>query len=73
MKEYIIQVDEDKKDIMGGMPLIGKPTELVRCNDCVFGKREKDPGTGHERIYCYHHKERRAIDWYCASGSNIGA
>ena len=35
-REYIIKVDEDKKDIMGDCPLVEKPKELVRCKDCKY-------------------------------------
>ena len=42
MKEYIIKVDEDKKDIMGNMPLIDKPQELVRCKDCKHRPKKPD-------------------------------
>ena len=55
MKEYIIKVDEDKKDIMGNMPLIDKPQELVRCKDCKF------------REECME-KEMYDPEWYCADG-----
>ena len=34
IREYIIKVDEEKKDIMGDCPLEEKPKELVRCKDC---------------------------------------
>ena len=55
MKEYIIKVDEDKKDIMGNMPLIEKPQELVRCKDCKF------------REECME-KAMYDPEWYCADG-----
>ena len=41
MKEYIIKVDEEKKDIMGGMPLMDKPQELVRCKDCIYYEQKE--------------------------------
>ena len=61
MKEYIIKVDEDKKDIMGNCPLVEKPQELVRCKDCKkyntdeceIDKLEYSPAYG---------------DWFCADG-----
>ena len=34
IREHIIKTDDDKKDIMGNMPLLEKPKELVRCKDC---------------------------------------
>ena len=52
----------------------GKITPLpvvVRCKDCVFGKREKNDSTGMTWIYCGHHRENRPEDWFCASGSRI--
>lgn len=44
---------------------------VVRCKDCVFGKREKNDSTGMTWIYCGHHRENRPEDWFCASGSRI--
>ena len=55
MKEYIIKIDEDKKDIMGNCPLVEKPQELVRCKDC----RHFD--------YCFTRPIDRD-DWFCADG-----
>ena len=49
----------------------GKITPLpvvVRCKDCVFGKREKNDSTGMTWIYCGHHRENRPEDWFCADG-----
>ena len=34
VREYIIKVDDEKKDVMGGMPLMGEPKELIRCKNC---------------------------------------
>lgn len=48
VKEYIIKVDESKKDIMGGMPLEEPPKELVRCKDCKHG----DPVCGGKLYTC---------------------
>ena len=64
MKEYIIKVDVDKKGIMGGVPLVEKAEELVRCKDCKMGKPLTLPdGTNviECRGYLCH-----APDWYCA-------
>ena len=52
----------------------GKITPLpvvVRCKDCVFGKREKNDSTGMTWIYCGHHRENRPEEWFCSSGSRI--
>lgn len=64
-REYIIKVDEDKKDIMGDCPLVEKPKELVRCDDCGYSFCE---GFVHERLYCEKHPELGEIkgDWFCA-------
>ena len=63
MKEYIIKIDEDKKDIMGNCPLVEKPQELVRCKDCKWF---------HHNSTCYNEKVRfgcyRKPDWFCADG-----
>lgn len=40
--EYIIKVDDEKRDIMGGMPLEEQPKELVRCKDCYYFIPPKD-------------------------------
>ena len=58
MKEYIIKVDEDKKDIMGNCPLVEKPQELVRCRDC---KRHLENNC-EVLIGVYY------PDWFCADG-----
>lgn len=61
MKEYIISVDESKKDIMGGMPLTNKPQEFVRCKDCKYLDSEWD--------YCPKlDKDDVEPDWFCADG-----
>ena len=64
-REYIIKVDEDKKDIMGDCPLVEKPKELVRCKDCKYGE---DWGAliacGKARGFGLTHDK----DWFCADG-----
>ena len=64
MKEYIIKIDEDKKDIMGNCSLVEKPQELVRCKDCKYW---------HETIYdtpkwmpCM--SVQTSGNWFCADG-----
>ena len=74
--EFIIKVDDDKKDIVGGMPLIDKPQELVRCKDCKWWDKKDD-------LYGYcnackhgYHSSNWEIgiyrtykgDWFCADG-----
>ena len=60
--EYIIKVDEDKKDIMGNCPLEEKPRELVRCKDCKHG-------IGDENVFVCRLKQLTAgVDWFCADG-----
>ena len=49
MKEYIIKVDEDKKDIMGNYPLKDKPQELIRCKDCKWWDKKENANYG----YCH--------------------
>lgn len=72
MKEYIIKVDEDKKDIDGGMPLQGKPQELIRCCDCKYAFfKEGLVAVGH--IFCMKPGTERGQavktdDWFCADG-----
>lgn len=65
--EYIIKVDEDKKDIMGNCPLVDKPRELVRCKDC----KNQDPdrfNDGSNRYVCRKGHGWKPDDWYCADG-----
>ena len=57
MKEYIIKVDENKKDVTGGMPLMDKPKELVRCKDCKKRYTRFCPDVD---------SPTRADDWFCA-------
>lgn len=58
--EYIIKVDDEKRDIMGGMPLEEQPKELVRCKDC------KHRGTWQCWQYFIGHKTED--DFFCADG-----
>ena len=64
IKKYIITVDEEKKDIMGGMPLMDKPQELVQCKDCKH--------YDHTRLYkCRIHGsmfQPKDENWFCADG-----
>lgn len=53
MKEYIIKVDEDKKDIMGGMPLADKPKELIHCKDCKHHGEKYTHVNGYEYFVCW--------------------
>ena len=65
MKEYIIKIDEDKKDIMGNCPLVEKPQELVRCKDCKkCDLPEEEP---YEDGYCSRCGYVK-MDWFCADG-----
>jgi len=65
MKEYIIKVDEDKKDIMGDCPLVEKPKELVRCRDCKHKEESVSPSweAWCNRLHCGCDN-----DWFCADG-----
>ena len=67
MKEYIIKVDENKKDVTGGMPLMDRPQELVRCKDC---KHYRYYGLSEETVSeCkIDHCENPDTDWFCADG-----
>ena len=49
MKEYIIKIDEDKKDIMGNCTLVEKPQELIRCKDCKWWDKKDESNYG----YCH--------------------
>lgn len=63
--EYIIKIDEDKKDIMGNYPLKDKPHELVRCKDCKkCDLPEEEP---YENGYCSR-CGYVTMDWFCADG-----
>lgn len=69
MTEYIIKVDENKKDIMGNCPLVEKPQKLVRCKDC---KHWMSPGIGYKNAdlgQCMGRgHELQKSDWFCADG-----
>ena len=58
-REYIIKVDEDKKDIMGDCPLVEKPKELVRCKDCLWQNTASCPCKSPYGV---------KDDFYCADG-----
>ena len=60
MKEYIIKIDEDKKDIMGNCPLVEKPQELVRCKYCKKQCTDK--------CLLYWNDINTPDNWYCADG-----
>lgn len=60
MKEYIIKVDEEKKDIMGNCPLVEKPQELVRCKDCKF--------FNDYFVECEKNNHTHGAAWFCADG-----
>ena len=76
MKEYIIKVDEDKKDIMGNCPLVEKPKELIRCKDCKYASKHSSYSVFGKPLYVCNHvrqigREGLAIhteDWFCADG-----
>jgi hypothetical protein len=71
VKEWIIDENSiDHNDLLSAR-CANKAYPLVRCKDCVFGKREKNDSTGMTWIYCGHHRENRQEDWFCASGSRI--
>lgn len=63
MKKYIITVDEQKKDIMGNMPLVEKAKELITCENCIHGHDDGNYGT-----ICEFDAEHHHDDWYCADG-----
>lgn len=64
-REYIIKVDEDKKDIMGDCPLVEKPKELVRCKDCKAWKQYDDLNLGGCELFPEYNKMG---DWFCNFG-----
>jgi len=66
MKEYIIKVDDERQDIMGGMPLMDDPIELVRCKGCVDWKRRECGTYG----YCERHDGFFDQNWFCADGES---
>ena len=61
IREYIIKIDEDKKDIMGNCPLVEKPQELIRCKDCK--KRNS-----WECWQYFFGRIKIPDDWFCADG-----
>ena len=74
MIEYIIKVDNSKKDIMGNSPLIEPPIELVRCKDCKHAEIGTDRH-GEQYVECQYHYEEgydpeppHALNWFCADG-----
>ena len=66
MKEYIIKVDEEKKDIMGNCPLVEKPQELVRCRDCKY--RFVDGDNVRFNMCLLNRNKVQSDDWFCADG-----
>ena len=67
IREYIIKVNDDVRDATGGLPLLEKPQELVRCKDCK-------KATDHSYEFSkqpYHCRWRGGFndgDWFCAGG-----
>ena len=76
MKEYIIKVDENNKDITGGMPLLEPAKELVRCKDCSYEheriRRDGRTGKCSLEYYCPLRNEWVNPDWYCADAVRRG-
>ena len=68
---YLLKEQEAHKFFVDESGKITPLPVVVRCKDCVFGKREKNDSTGMTWIYCGHHRENRPEDWFCASGSRI--
>ena len=70
MTEYIIKVDEDKKDIMGNYPLVEKPQELVRCKDCKHWSAERINDFNKCRRWINVGVKNFATigEWFCADG-----
>lgn len=68
MKEYIIKVDESKKDITGGMPLVGEAQELVRCKDCKHGEKPPTFQCYPKLTWCNKYERSHDDDWFCADG-----
>lgn len=66
MTEYIIKVDENKKDIDGGMPLQDKPQELVRCKDCKWFINDHNEVDGW--MTCTLLRQEVDKEWFCANG-----
>lgn len=72
MKEYIIKIDDDKKDIVGNYPLVEKPKELVRCKDCKYAHKTYNG----DCKYCDMFTDDdwnpiefyRSGEWFCADG-----
>lgn len=61
IKEFIIKVDTEKSDYMGGTPLLETPQEICRCKDCKYW---------HDSIRCQLDSEglKTPGDWFCADG-----
>ena len=70
MTEYIIKVDEDKKDIMGNCPLVEKPKELIRCKDCKHWSAERINDFNKCRRWINVGVKNFATigEWFCADG-----
>ena len=69
MKEYIIKVDDSKPDVMGSVPLMDKPKELVRCVDC---KHFNDMKCSYpERGTCDLWHMLHWGEWFCADGERL--
>lgn len=66
MTEYIIKVDEYKKDIDGGMPLQDKPQELVRCKDCKWFINDHNEVDGW--MTCTLLRQEVDKEWFCRIG-----
>ena len=69
MKEIIIKIDESKKDIMDGMPLVEQAKELIRCKDCKHGIEGCIDRNTNKLIYIVcDNDDTHDPDWYCADG-----
>lgn len=67
VKEYIITVDESKPDIMGSVPLIEPPKELIRCKECIHWDKGHTEECDNLDSVCFHNGWCKP-DWFCPNG-----
>lgn len=68
MKEYIIKVDDSKPDIVGSVPLMDKPKELVRCANCKYWRRLLLNRDGDGACHADNPIKLSNQNWFCGDG-----
>ena len=68
VKEYIIKVDKSKHDIMGSVPLMEPPKELIRCKECKYWRKLLLNRGGDSACHADNPIRVSNQNWFCGDG-----